>query len=248
MVNTFKLRHLDQVVEDDSKKWDIASLMIDVLNYKKSFFRRKAHLRNSFSTMMRIVKEVRKREHTTYKLNENSPINSPDSVDEISYLAMLNLQGAISQDSDSSMSEYISSVISIVAYTSTTGNDYKPDSEDFINFKESIKEEPMSDMIGLYNWILEDFKKSNKEWGDRFFSVEIVDKDYDRAGGQELSQFNVINTVKTLCADFNTPEKDVWNFSYAMVMTNSYSKAYASYITENIKKFKEAEIKKNRKF
>ena len=92
MVNTFKLRHLDQVVEDDSKKWDIASLMIDVLNYKKSFFRRKAHLRNSFSTMMRIVKEVRKREHTTYKLNENSPINSPDSVDEISYLAMLNLQ------------------------------------------------------------------------------------------------------------------------------------------------------------
>ena len=248
MVNTFKLKHLDQVVEDDSKKWDILSLMIDVLNYKKSFFRRKAHLRNTFSTMTRIIKEVRSREHTTYKLNENSPINNPNSIDEISYLAMLNLQGAIRQDNDSSISQYITNVISIVSYTATTGNDYKPDSEDFINFKESLMEQPMSDMIGLYNWVLEDFKKSNKEWGDRFFSVEVVDKDYDRAGGQELSQFNVINTVKSLCADFNTPEKDVWNFSYAMVMTNNYAKAYSTYITENIKKFKEAEIKKNRKF
>lgn len=248
MINAFKLKHLDFVVEDEPLKWNVPKLMVEILNYKKSFFRKKAHFLNTFKTMMRIIKEVRRREHTTYKLNEDSPINSPDSVDEISYLAMLNLQGAIKQDSDSSIAQYISNVISIVTYTSTTGNDYKPDSEDFLNFKESIKEEPMSDMIGLYNWILEDFKRSNKDWGDRFFSVEVVDKDYDRAGGQELSQFNVINTVKTLCADFNTPEKDVWNFSYAMVMTNSYSKAYSTYITENIKKFKEAEIKKNRKF
>lgn len=248
MINAFKLKHLDFVVEDEPLKWNVPKLMVEILNYKKSFFRKKAHFLNTFKTMMRIIKEVRRREHTTYKLNEDSPINSPDSVDEISYLAMLNLQGAIKQDSDSSIAQYISNVISIVTYTSTTGNDYKPDSEDFLNFKESIKEESMSDMIGLYNWTLEDFKRSNKDWGDRFFSVEVVDKDYDRAGGQELSQFNVINTVKTLCADFNTPEKDVWNFSYAMVMTNSYSKAYSTYITENIKKFKEAEIKKNRKF
>lgn len=248
MINTFKLKHLDKIVEDDMSMWDLPSLMTDVLDYKKSFFRRKAHLKNSLQTMIRIVKEVRKREHTTYKLNENSPINSPASIDEISYLAMLNLQSAVKQDDDSLISEYISNVVAIASYSSSTGNDYKPDEQEFIDFKKSILNEPMSDMIGLYNFILKELNRSNKEWGERFLSVEIVDKDYDRAGGQSLSQFNVINTVKSLCADFNTPEKDVWNFSYAMVMTNSYSKAYASHVTENIKKFKEAEIKKNRKY
>ena len=74
-------------------------------------------------------------------------------------------------------------------------------------------------------------------------SVEVVDKNLASVGGDALHQFNVINTIKSICNDFNVSEKEAWHISYNLAMTNSYSKAYEGYLQDQIRIKQEAKMK-----
>ena len=239
MREKFKLRHLDIVLDEERK--DIATLMVDILDYKNSIFGKTKFFVKNFLKIKTIVAELENLDFETIPLNKESHIKSADSIDDISYLAMLNLRGAIDNSSELSMSNYIANVISIATYGENRFSKYKPNSKSFKNYLDSVMNANMFDMIGLYMHILRDLESTSKEWNERFMSVEVIDKDLEAAGGAGLQQFNVVNTIKALCNDFNVTHDAAMYISYSLVMTNNYSKAYAGFIQENIRIKKEQE-------
>lgn len=245
MKERFKLKHLDIVLDESNK--GIATLMVDILGYKNSIFGKAKFFVKNFTKLKLIKDELENIDFESIPLNKDSHIKSTGSINEISYLAMLNLKALIENSDDSSMSNYIAKVIAISTYSENRESLYKQDSKSFKLYVENIMECNMLDMIALYVWILEDLKKTSKEWDERFMSVEVIDKDLENAGGSGLLQFNVINTIKGICKDFNVNDEEAMYKSYNLVMTNSYSKAYSNFIQETIRVKKEAEyIAKNK--
>ena len=156
-------------------------------------------------------------------------------------MAMLNLRSVIDNSSELSMSNYISKVIAIATYSENRNSLYKPESKSFNNYVNNLMNVNLFDMIALYVHITNDLKKTSKEWDERFMSVEIKDSYLENAGGAGLAQFNVVNTIKGLCDDFNVTNDEAMYISYSLVMTSAYSKAYSAYVQENIRIKKEAE-------
>lgn len=247
MKELFKLRHFDTLSSEDASKIDYATLMVDVLDYKNSLFGKTKWFVKNFSIINLLVQEVRQISTDDVVLNDSCNTKKPLTIDDISYLSMLNLQSYLDiGEFGDSISHHVSKVVAMATYGANKSINYKPDSISYTRYEESLLDKPLFDMLGLYNWVIKDLVRSRKDWDDRFFSVEVLDKDFEKHGGQDMRQFNVINTVKNLCKDFNTPEKDVWNFSYSLVMTNNYEKAFAYWIQKNIQVAKEAEIERNR--
>jgi len=243
MKDKFELKHLDILVEEDKEKQDLSILMKDILGYKNSFFGKTKWFVTNFLKIKKIVAEIEAINYEEINLNKESHIKYADSIDHISYVQMLEIQSFVNNENNLSIANHMAKVITIATYSENKISDYKAGSKSVENFNKAILKSNMFDMIGLYNFILKDLEKTSKDWQDRFFSVEVNDKDLDRAGGQDLAQFNVINTIKAICADFNCEEKEAWKKSYYLTMTNNFSKAYASFIQNNIQIQKEAEIK-----
>ena len=243
MIEKFKLKHLDILIEEDKTKVDLSPLMIDVLGYKNRLFGKIKWFVKNYTKVRDMVIQLQKMSHADIVVNEDSHIKKPITVDHIPYVAMLELQSFVNNGGELSMSNHMAKIISIVTYDENRFSDYKSDSKSFKDYENIILNTNLFDMIGLYNWILKDLEDTNKAWQDRFFSVEVIDKDLEKAGGADLSQFNVINTIKSICNDFNCDEKQAWLKSYYLVQTNSYSKAYASFVQDNIRISKEAEYK-----
>ena len=239
MKDRFKLKHLDIILDESNK--DIATLMVDILDYKNSLFGKAKFFVKNFSKLKVITTELENMDFESIPLNKNSHIKCPNSINEISYLQMLNLKGLIENETELSMSNYMANVIAIATYSENRSSLYKPDSKSFNLYIENLMNISMIDMIGLYTHILKDIEKTTKDWNERFMSVEVIDKDLEDAGGAGLSQFNVINTIKGICQDFNIDDEMAMYKSYSLVMTNSYSKAYAGFIQENIRIKKEAD-------
>ena len=247
MREKFKLKHLNILTEEDESKRDLSILMVDILDYKNSIFGKVKWFVKNFVKIKSIVEEVNAIDYTTIELNEDSSIKRPGSINDISYLAMLDLQRIISQDSYGDISEHIAKVISIATHDENRFTKYYDNSKLSNNsFQNMLLEQPMFDMIAIYNWILKEIEKTSKEWEELFMSVQVIDNDLESVGG-DLSQFNVINTVKSNCEDFNVSEKEAWGLSYNLTMTNNYSKAYSNYLQEQIRIKQEAKIEARRK-
>jgi len=246
MKDKFKLKHLDVLIEEDKSKQDLALLMREIMGYKNSFFGKTKHFVKCFVQMKKLVVDIEKIDYDSIKLNEKSHINKPVSVDHICYSAMLNLQSFSQNENDLTMASHMAKVIAIATYEENKESDYKADSNSFNAYNKAILECNMFDMVGLYNWIIKDLELTSTQWQERFHSVEITDQDLLRAGGENLKQFNVINTIKTICSDFNCEESQAWRKSYYLIQSNSYSKAYSSFVQNNIKIQKEAEMKAKR--
>tara|TARA_R100000541_G_scaffold23743_2_gene33529 strand:+ start:472 stop:1227 length:756 start_codon:yes stop_codon:yes gene_type:complete len=248
MREKFKLKHLNILTEEDDSKRDLSILMVDILDYKNSIFGRVKWFVKNFVKIKSIVKEVNDVDYAKIELNEDSTVRRPSSINDISYLAMLDLQRVVSQDSCSDISEHIAKVISIATHDENRFTKYYDNSKlSNDSFQNMILEQPMFDMIAIYNWILGEVEKTSKEWEKLFMSVEVRDKDLDSVGGGDLSQFNVINTIKSNCLDFNVSEKEAWGLSYNLTITNNYSKAYSGYLQEQIRVKQEAKIEAKRK-
>tara|TARA_R110002167_G_scaffold168010_2_gene365641 strand:+ start:130 stop:879 length:750 start_codon:yes stop_codon:yes gene_type:complete len=247
MKDKFKLKHYDILSIAEKDKQDIATLMVDILGYKNSFFGKAKWFLKNFMKVRTIVDEINRIGFDYKKLNENSYIKKPASVDHISYEQMLNLQNAVSQKNDLTPAKHIARVIAIATYSDNRETLYKLDSKIYKRYEEDLLKQPLFDMMALYNWILEDLKATSDNWTKVFFSVEVIDKDYQKHAGTHMHQFNVVNTLKNICADFGYTEKEAWQVSYYLVMTNNYEKASSNWIQANIQAEKEAEIERNRK-
>ena len=159
-------------------------------------------------------------------------------------MELQSLLGAANQDSE--MVEVATQAIAIVCYSENHKGDYISDGEQFKKFKQKILNSDLKQMFGLFNWIVEDTQRSTDDWNQRFFSVELKDPEYEQAGGSRMSQFNVIMSIKSICADFNLPFKDAWQLSYNLVQTNSYAKATQNHIQDNMRQIKEAKFNAKR--
>lgn len=239
-----KLKHLPII---GAEKLDFKEVMTEILGYKNNWFARKFVFITKFKSAYKLAEEFRKVDPTGLTCSEDCPIKKPANVDFISFQAMMELQALMgSVDVDGNMAEAISKIIAVTCYSANHEGDYKSDGEEFKQFQKEILNHSFVEMFGIYNWIVEGVIKSKEDWDERFFSVELEDKDYDTAGGGRMSQFNVITTIKTICEDFNLPFEKAWQMSYNLVQTNSYAKATQNHIQDNMRMLKESRMKKQR--
>ena len=245
MKEKFKLKHLDTIL--DKEKTDYATLMVDVLGYKNSRIGKAKFFVKNFLKMKKVLEDIEEEDFENIPLNEKSHIKKSSSINDIPYLAMLNLRGMVENESSLSMSNYIAKIIAISTYSENRTSLYKPESKSFNHYVDNLMNVNLFDMIALYVRIKKDLKKTSKEWDERFMSVEVKDKYLDNAGGAGLAQFNVVNTIKGICQDFNITHDDAMYVSYNLVMTSAYSKAYSGFVQDNIRIKKEAEYIANQK-
>lgn len=242
---TVKLKHLHLIAATSPNYKEI---MTEVVGYKNNWFSRKWKFVKQFKTAFLLTQEMRNLDPAKLKWNEEScPIKKPVNVDFISFQAMMELQALFGEGAnEDNMLDVIASSIAIVCYQDNIKGEYESDGKKFQDFKEEVLNHSFVEMFGLYNWIVEDTQRSVDDWNQRFFSVEVADEDYEQAGGSRMGQFNVINTIKGVCEDFNVTYKDAWQLSYQLVQTNSYSKATQHHIQDNMRKLKEAKMKAQR--
>ena len=245
MEDKVKLRHLDILTEDQV---DYALLMTEVLGYRNSFFNKVVHFTRNFKNIYEIVNKINETEHDSVPLNKNSTIVNPARIGHICYLAMLELTDTLAKSSDKeSISERIAQIIAISCYEQNRESKFDSKSKSFKNFKQQILNQPLLDMIGLHAWIISQVEESNKVWNQKFSAIHVADEDAEAGGREELKIFNVINTVSSICTDFNYSEKEAWYISYSFVQENSYKKAYEYFVQDRIRQIKEAKILANQK-
>lgn len=247
MRDKLKLKHVDVLAEVDESKRDLSSLMLDVFDWKYTFFGKRKKFLDLAKKSHDLAVEVSQIDYKEIKVNDNSHIVKPGNIDAISYLAMLDLLGEKSEGSGESLALHIANVNAIATYEENKDSKYSVASKSFERYRDSLLELNLFDMVGLFNWIIEALESSSKTWNERFMSVEVRDKHLDAVGGSALHQFNVVNTIKSICSDFNVSEKEAWYISYNLVMTNNYSKAYEGYLQDQIRIKREAEMKAKNK-
>jgi len=240
-----KLKHLHLMSQVDPNYKDI---MTEVVGYKNNWFSRKWKFVSQFKVAYLLTQEMRNIDPAKLEWQEETcPIQKPTNVDFISFQAMMELQALFGEGAnEDNMLQVIRDSIAIVCYSDNHEGDYKSDGEEFQNFKKDILNYSFKEMFGLYNWIVMDTQRSVDDWNDRFFSVEVKDNDYHQAGGDRMGQFNVIQTIKGICEDFNLPFDEAWQMSYNLVQTNSYAKATAHHIQDQMRVIKEAKMNASR--
>jgi hypothetical protein len=243
MVEKLRLKHLDTILGEQQ---DHASIMMDVLGYKNRWFNRKRVFVKYMRDCLEIVAQAQQIDPTKIEYSEECDIKKPKSIDSISYRAMLEIQSLTGNSSDKSMGEAITMIIATACYGANHKGDYDSESLLFKSFIHKVKNSPLLEMFGLYNWISDQVKESQDRWDRLFLEVYIEDEDYQLAGGNRMSQFNVINTIKSICQDFNVDYDAAWQMPYAVVQANSLSGATSGYIQTQMSRIKEEKMKRQR--
>jgi hypothetical protein len=245
MEDKVKLKHLSILV---SENIDYPKLMIEVLNYKNSFFNKTKNFTKSFQKIYSLVSEINKIKYETLLLNKESAIVNPTRIGHICYLAMLELINSINNPADKeNISEHMAHVIAIACYEQNKESKFDSKSKSFKNFKQQILNQPLLDMAALHYWVISQVKESNKKWEQKFNAVHVADEDAEKGGISELKIFNVITTLGNICKDFNYSEKEAWYIPYSFVQENSYKKAYEYFVQDRIRQIKEAKILANQR-
>ncbi len=125
-------------------------------------------------------------------------------------------------------------------------SDYDRESQEFQEFREKVLDSNLVDMLGLFNWVNSVVEESQARWAEAFFKVEVADPDYVQAGGDRMNQFNIINTIKNTCVDFNIPYKEALQMPYGMTQVNSLAKATQGHIQHLMTKSIERRMKMQR--
>lgn len=243
---SLRLKDIENV---GSENPDINIIASEVVGTKPSilFFKRGNRKMEAKIIAHKLISDARLVNPKSIELPDECLINKPNTIDNISFRAMMELKsyfGTYIEGSD--FGEFMAHIISIVCYQENCSGDYNSNSIKFDNLKFKILNSPIWEMIGIYNWVEKSIIETSEEWNNRFLSVEIEDKDYEQAGGNRMAQFNVMNTIKTLCSDFNCSYDQAWQMSYALTQTNSYAKATQSHIQDNMRIIKESKMKTNR--
>ena len=162
---------------------DTKGVMREVVGFKKYWFFKKLLFGVALRKAMTIIKIGRDTDISKLTLSDGCEIKPPKSMNNITFVAAMELQSTIGNSvNDSDISDLMSSVISIACYSENIEKHYDSESEKFKEFKERILNLPMDHMIGLYNHIIEETKKTQAEWKRRFASVEVNNADLKQAG------------------------------------------------------------------
>lgn len=241
-----KLR-LKDLSNISSEKIDFLPIMTELLGFKKKRFGRSFSFKKAFRRAYYMVKDGREIDVEKCVLNPESKIKPPSHIDYLTFKAMMELQATLGESvKTDDVTKLIGEVITIACYSENNEGEYLSEGELRDKFNETIFNSPLVDMLGLYNHICKTVEKSREVWEERFLSVQVEDKEYEQAGGRRMDQFNVMNTIKALCADFNCGYDEAWQMPYALTQTNSYSKATYNHIQDNMRQIKELKMKRER--
>jgi len=244
MIEKFKLKHLDLLTED---KIDYARLMVEVDGYKNTWWNKRFGFMGSYKRTYSLIKYIQNLDPLLIDLDPGCKILIPENIDDISFSAMMELQMLLNNSSDLGLGELMAESIAIVCFSANSKLDFKIDSIAYNEFKSLIMDTSATQMMGISNWIHKSLKESTNHWQQKFFEVEVIDEDYKNAGGEKMNAFNIVNTIKALCTDFNVTYEEAWQLSYSLTQINSLSKATYGFIQHHMSKIKEAKMRANRK-
>ena len=237
-----RLRDLETVV---SEKVDIPKLMTEAYGFKKKGLLRSVRFTKCFYKVFADVNEVRSIDISKVELKPCG-INVPTNIERIPYASMIHLQMLLKNENTTPLSELVAKVVSTVCFSSNVKQPFDTESIYFNWFTQKVLSQPIVEMFGIYNWICKSVIESDKKWDERFFSVRVDDEDYLLADNGRMAQFNVINTIKKSCQDFNVTEKDAWQLPFIMVQTNNYEGASRAFTQHQMSRLKEAKMKAER--
>lgn len=249
MKERLRLRDLDNISRSGLSIIDLDIIVKEIFGFKNPWYRwigSKKRYRVALTKAVFLVEQARRVDPKDIIWDEGCPIKRPANIDYIPFRAMMELQSILGSEEDVPMQELFADIITIVCYTSNVNEHYDSECEEFKQFRQQVLDQELFGMIGMYNWINESLLESNQIWTQRFFEVELQDPDYQNSGGDRMNQFNVLSTIKALCNDFNCTYEKAWQLSYSLTQTNSYSKAVASHIQDNMRRLKEARMKASR--
>lgn len=238
-----RLKHLELIAQDEV---EYAKTMQEISGYKNNWFRRKSRFLKAFAANFVLVKQVRDVDIMKLEESEDCKLKRPINIDFVCFQAMMELQAILGSEDDGILSLKIAKVIAAATFESNNKIDYTSEGEDFNNYVDRILNYDLLHMMGLFNWITKSLEESAQMWNERFASVHIDDEDYEFAAGNRMAQFNIINTIKGICSEYNVPFKEAWLMSYNLVQTSSYSSATASKIQDDLRMVKEAKLKTQR--
>lgn len=240
-----KLKHLDLLLQDQP---DYAGAMSEIYGYNNNWFTRKWNFAKKFQKAYVMVQQLRNIDPNDLEITDDCPIIRPQNIDFISFQAMMELQAHLGQGMDDKLpAKMIARTIAIACYQSQYKlKKYDSEGQGFIQYENWILNQDYLQVFPVFTWIVKQLEESTETWNERFFSVEILDEDWELANGNRMSQFNVIQTLKGLCQDFNIPIEEAWQISYNMVQTNSYAQATLNHIQDQMRRVKELRMQSTR--
>lgn len=241
----FKLKHLDVISQEKVNYIELANIIGRFNRWK---FWKVFKFIKSFKEMYAEIESFHKLDLNKIEESPNCKILRPESIDLIPFVAMVELQILFnSSDSpDKEVGELITDTIAYSCYSSNRTVPFESDSKEFKEFREEVSNSDLLDMVGLYKWINKSVTESQRTWEILFQQVEVVDKDYEQAGGGRMSQFNVLMTIKNTCTDFNLPYKEALLLPYGMTQANSLAKATQTHIQHLMSKAIEERMRAER--
>lgn len=237
-----RLKDLNNIT---SSKIDYSNIMFEIFGYRKTWLFKRLMFRHKFVKAYRLVSDVKEVDISKIELDRNIDLKVPSHIDNITYMAMMELQAILSKPYED-IQEHIANVITKVCFSENIDKDYSSSCGEYKDFKKLVLNSSLFEMMGIFNWIVKAVEVSNMDWKKRFLSVSVVDEDYEQANNGAMEQFNVIRTIKNLCKDFNVTYSEAWQLSYAVSQTSSYENATQNNVQQKLIKLKEAKMKKQR--
>lgn len=238
-IRDLKLKHIDLISSDEI---DFKKIMVEVFGYKNTLIE-KLFFKNRFVRVFDILTNLRNLEFESIDDLSKCKIRYPKSIDSISFQARLE----ISNLSNNSVLDLILNTITLSCYTTHHKVVFNSDSELYNDFKNHVLNQPLIDMIALYNHISKEIEKSEHMWKTMFDNVQVIDLDYEEAGGNAImSRFNLLSISKKLVQDFNVSRKEAFLLPFNLVQMNSLEEASRNYVQDRLTTIKERNFKMKR--
>ena len=241
----FKLKYLDVIT---AEKIDYSYLLRDICGIEKWRWYHTLYFLKSYKSIYRETMKLRQLDVTKPITFDEYEIKRPESIDLITYAAMIELNSLLSPSvvTDREIGDLIAETITIACYSANNSEPFNSDSESYRDFKIRVENSDLVQMISLYQWINKSLEESIRVWNEEFSKVEISNPDYDQAGGARMRQFNVILTLQNTAKEFNVPYTEAWQVPYGMTQVSSLASATQAHIQHTMSQIIEDRMRRER--
>ena len=241
-VNDIKLKHLDQLTCD---KIDYKYLMEDIMQFKSTWWNINIMFKTRFQQLYRIIKAIEKIDISTLSATSNCKITFDKDVDKLTYQKRIEIEQLRASDVD--ISTMICKVIGITCFDKVHSAKFDSGSPLFEKWCNHIQNQPLVEMIGLYNDIIKAIDKSNLLWAKLFSQVAIIDNDYEQANGHTfMARFDLLNIIKKTIDDFNVTYEQAFVMEYRIIRSNALLSASQQYVGQQMADIKQKRMEAKR--
>ena len=242
-INDIKLKHLYHIGEDSV---GFKELMEDIMGYKNTWIDRRILFRFKFKEIYDIIAELQLFDIDKLEVDKDCKIKPPGNIDALSYQSRIEIDALREKGSEDKVS-IIAEMIALSCFNEVHKVKFSSNTELFKSWKEHVLNQPLLQMIGLYNYIEKSISASNKDWNEKFLEVNVDDRDYEAVNGHLiLGRFNLLNVIKKIMTEFNIGYEEAFLMEYRLVQTNSLEAASKGYVGEQMRIVKERKFKQQR--